>query len=140
MAKQNFPNEVPNINWKIIGKNIQNYRKMQNLRQEDLADRLHLSADTISDYENGYRDLPLNRLLDICSALSVSPDHLLQGTFNDENRSFSDFIQSVRLELEDEISVELKDIFDHIDQDEKTKDQIYRYELERKLAERTPKI
>ncbi len=36
-----------------IAKNIKQYRKKSNLSQQDLADRLHVSRQTVSNWERG---------------------------------------------------------------------------------------
>jgi len=60
-----------------IGENIRNFRKKNNLTQEELADRLGVTYQSVSRWENGatYPDLEL--LPVISELLSVTVDELL---------------------------------------------------------------
>ncbi|MBQ2999284.1 MAG: helix-turn-helix transcriptional regulator [Clostridia bacterium] len=60
-----------------IGENIRNFRKKNNLTQEELADRLGVTYQSVSRWENGatYPDLEL--LPAISELLSVTVDELL---------------------------------------------------------------
>ena len=61
----------------MIGENIRAYRKKHDLTQEELAERLGVTYQSVSRWENGatYPDLEL--LPAIAQALSVTADELL---------------------------------------------------------------
>ena len=60
-----------------IGENIRNFRKKNDLTQEDLADRLGVTYQSVSRWENSttYPDIEL--LPAIAEALSITLDELL---------------------------------------------------------------
>lgn len=59
-----------------VGQRIRNYRKMQNMTLQQLADRIHKSRATVSKYENGEISLDMETLYDISSALEISMGQL----------------------------------------------------------------
>ena len=61
----------------IIGENIRDYRKKNNLTQEQFAERLGVTYQSVSRWENGttYPDLEL--LPAISDLLSITVDELL---------------------------------------------------------------
>ena len=71
-----------------IGENIRNYRKKNDLTQEALADRLGVTYQSISRWENGatYPDLELIPV--IAETLKVTVDELL-GSFPSKARCSS---------------------------------------------------
>lgn len=66
-----------NINFKIIGKRIKYYRKREKLSQMDLAEFADLSVPYISFVETGKKKISLSSLLNIATALHVTPNHIL---------------------------------------------------------------
>ncbi len=66
--------------YKIIGKNIEKYRKSLNLSAEELANRVGLTKKTIRRYETGEIKILSDRLVDIANALYVDPKALYEGT------------------------------------------------------------
>lgn len=79
------------IDWERIGSQIRKYRRREHLRQRDLAARISSTTNTISRLEGGGIGCSLECLLEICNALSVSPDALLFGNFSPESSSFHDY-------------------------------------------------
>ncbi len=67
---------------KTIGKNIAYFRKKNGLTQEELAEKMNITAQAISKWENdiSYPDLPLTQTL--ASLLSCTVDELLNGEVN----------------------------------------------------------
>ena len=59
-----------------IGKNIQKYRKERGLTQKDLAKKLQISNSSVSNWEQGINTPPIDRIIDICNALSISINEL----------------------------------------------------------------
>ena len=65
-----------NMNFK---ENLTQFRKQAGMSQEDLADKLQLTRQTISKWENGLSEPDLATLQQLCTLLQVSPDELLLG-------------------------------------------------------------
>ena len=64
---------------KSIGENIRKYRKANNMRQEDLAEKTELSANYIGMIERGEKLPSLETFINIANALDVSADMLMYG-------------------------------------------------------------
>ena len=62
-----------------IGKHIRKIRKEKNLTQEELAERLHCTRQTISNYENGKSEPDIAHLIEIAGALEVEINDLIYG-------------------------------------------------------------
>ena len=60
-----------------FGERIKNYRKENNLTQDDLAEKLHVSRQSISKWETGNAYPNYSLLLDIAKLLNESVDDLL---------------------------------------------------------------
>ena len=68
-----------------IGKFIQEKRKMQNLTQQDLAEKLLITDRAVSKWECG-KSLPdASIMLELCSILEISVNELLTGEELDMN-------------------------------------------------------
>ncbi|MCK9792099.1 helix-turn-helix transcriptional regulator [Providencia rettgeri] len=63
----------------IIGIKIKNRRKELGLSGANLADKLNLSQQQISRYENGINKIPINHLVDIAEALNCPIEWFFQG-------------------------------------------------------------
>lgn len=64
---------------KEFGNRISMLRKLQNLTQDELAERIHVSKDHISRIERGIRACSLESLIDLAQELHTSTDFLLTG-------------------------------------------------------------
>ena len=64
----------------IFYSTISMLRKLQNLTQDELAERIHVSKDHISRIERGIRACSLESLIDLAQELHTSTDYLLTGT------------------------------------------------------------
>ena len=69
-----------------IGKNIKELRCSRGMTQEELAERLHVTRQTVSNYENGRTRPDIDMLLDIAAALDSDANALLYGTPQMEDR------------------------------------------------------
>lgn len=62
-----------------IGKRIQSRRKQQGLTQEQLADKMNVSIQMISNLERGNKAIRIDNLINLCQILDVSTDYILTG-------------------------------------------------------------
>jgi transcriptional regulator with XRE-family HTH domain len=65
------------MNSKIIGNKIAKYRKIHNLTQDDLAEKLLITPQAVSRWENGHTLPETSILMDLCRFLQISVDELL---------------------------------------------------------------
>ena len=65
------------LNYSEIGKNIRLHRVKKQLKQWELADRVHVSAQHISHIECGTAQVGLPLLVDLANELDTSVDTLL---------------------------------------------------------------
>ncbi len=62
-----------------LNKQIKKYRRMMNLSQEDLAERVYVTRQTISNWETGKSYPDIHSLLLLSSLFNVSLDTLIKG-------------------------------------------------------------
>lgn len=62
----------------IIGKNIKSYREKLNLSQEEIAEFLGVSRELISYYENGRREVQLEKLEKLADLFGIELINLLE--------------------------------------------------------------
>lgn len=62
-----------------IGRRIQLRRKQQGLTQEQLADRMNVSVQMVSNLERGNKAIRIDNLINLCGILDVSTDYILTG-------------------------------------------------------------
>lgn len=84
-----------------IGKNIRELRCDRRLTQEELGERLHVTRQTISNYETGRTRPDIDMLLDIAAALDSDANALLYGTpqMEDRRREYRKFAAALALFL-----------------------------------------
>ncbi len=75
--------------YSVIGRRIKEARLEQNLKQEELADKLNISVAFMSRVERGKSQINLKRLTQIAEILNVSPGYLLTGS----NVSSKDYLK-----------------------------------------------
>lgn len=61
---------------------LKDLREDRDLTQRVLADMLHISQNTYSQYENGVRQLPIEILIRLADYYHVSTDYILELTDN----------------------------------------------------------
>ena len=61
---------------------LKDLREDHDLTQKALAEQLHISQNTYSQYENGVRQLPIEILIALSNIYSVSTDYILGLTAN----------------------------------------------------------
>lgn len=83
------------LDYAAIGKNIRSIRKIRNLSQEQLAEKIWISTTHMSHIETGSTKLSLAVLVDIAEALQVGTDELLSTQPFIEKKDTSDEIRSL---------------------------------------------
>ena len=61
-----------------VGTKIREWRLRRELSQADVARRAGITQASLSNYENGKRDMPLSTLVGVAAALNVSLGDLLE--------------------------------------------------------------
>ena len=59
-----------------LGQNLKQFRKMHEMTQKELADKLGLTKETIYRYENNIQDPPLSNLIRMAKLFGTSLDSL----------------------------------------------------------------
>ena len=69
-----------------IAKNIRLLRTAQNMTQEQLAENLHVTRQTVSNYETGKSQPDIDTIVRLAEALQTDPNTLLYGIPTPPNR------------------------------------------------------
>ena len=85
---------------KNIGTRISKRRKQLNLTQEQVAERMGVSIQMISNLEQGKKAIRPENLIKISSVLDISCDYILTGIVNDNDTNT--FIDRIRLLKEED--------------------------------------
>ena len=70
-----------------MGNRIYDRRKQLRLTQESLAEAAGITPQAVSAAELGKKALRPENIINICSALDISPDYLLLGRISGEDKS-----------------------------------------------------
>ena len=62
-----------------IGKRIQGRRKQMGLTQEQLADKMDVSIQMVSNLERGNKSIRIENLIKLSEILNISTDYILMG-------------------------------------------------------------
>lgn len=62
-----------------VGKNIKHYRNVLSLSQDDLANKVYVSRQTISNWENDKSYPDIHSLMLLCTIFGISLDQLIKG-------------------------------------------------------------
>ena len=65
---------------KQIGERIGKRRKLMSLTQEQLAEKMDVSVQMISNLERGMKAIRIDNLVKLCRILNVTTDYILTGT------------------------------------------------------------
>lgn len=68
-----------------IGKRIQGRRKQMGLTQEQLADKMDVSIQMVSNLERGNKSIRIENLIKLSEILNISTDYILTGKENIED-------------------------------------------------------
>jgi len=70
------------IDFRKVGRKISSCRKRKNLSQDELAERMYVSRQLVSKWENGTGIPKIDHIIDLCEILDVNFEELL--CLNDE--------------------------------------------------------
>lgn len=70
-----------------FGENIQFYRKKENMTQEELAEKMNVSRQTVSKWESDASFPETDKILQLCSLFSCNMDTLMRGNAEDSTVS-----------------------------------------------------
>lgn len=73
-----------------FGKNLQILRKMTNMTQEELAEKMAVSRQTVSKWELGSILPEIEKLIELCELFNCSVDQILRGTMDFSHEAYSD--------------------------------------------------
>lgn len=100
-----------NVNFKLIGKRIQEVRKQQEMTQAELAALTDMSDSYISYIETAKKQASLESLVRISNALGITVDELLSG---DQLHNPTDYQTDIDLLMEDCSLLERRFIYELI--------------------------
>lgn len=72
-------NQLKSLDFQEMGRRIRAKREFLNMTREELAERIDVSSQFISDIEYGHKGLSIRRLYMLCQVLDVSADYVLAG-------------------------------------------------------------
>lgn len=72
------------LDYAVIGKRIQSLRQKKHFTQEYIAEKAGISIPHLSRIENGSGKPSLQTLVNICNALAVTLDEIMQDNINAE--------------------------------------------------------
>lgn len=88
-----------------IGNKLYELRKDHNLSQEEVAEKLNVTRQTISKWETNQSMPDLDKIVPICELYGISSDTLLKGTTKIEQKEVSRSDNSIRKEKAKIISI-----------------------------------
>ncbi len=81
-VKREEVNDLNNKN-SIFGNKIAIYRKMKKLTQEQLAEKLNVTSQAISKWENGKSFPKMKNIINICYELEIDNKDIVEILFNE---------------------------------------------------------
>lgn len=73
-----------------LGRRVKELRKQQHLTQEELAEKLNMSASFLGHIERGTRIASLETLVKLCIVLDTDPNYLLAASTGSLTRHIPD--------------------------------------------------
>ena len=75
-------NTNTNMNYTDLGERVRLLRRQKKLTQEELAERLGISASFLGHIERGTRVASLETLVTMCNTLQVTPEYFLSASLH----------------------------------------------------------
>ena len=82
-----------------LGKNLYNLRKNKNLSQEEVAEKLNVTRQTISKWETNESKPDFDKILPICELFNITTEELLIG-INTEKKELNETINNKNTDSE----------------------------------------
>lgn len=73
-----------------IGQRIMNYRKAKNLSQEEVAEKLNVTRQTISKWETNLSTPDFDKIIPLCELFEISSEELLRGKVETKKENIND--------------------------------------------------
>lgn len=89
----------------FVGEQIKKWRLVRNMNQEELAERLNTTKQTVSRYEKGERKANQDVLFDLAKILNVSINEFFPKLENDSNNK----IKTLAAHIDDDVTEEEMD-------------------------------
>jgi transcriptional regulator with XRE-family HTH domain len=70
-----------------LSENLQNLRKIKNMSQEELAEKLNVSRQAVSKWESGNGYPETEKIISICEIFDCSMDQLVKGKISNDIKS-----------------------------------------------------
>lgn len=70
-----------------LSENLQNLRKIKNMSQEELAEKLNVSRQAVSKWESGNGYPETEKIISICEIFNCSMDQLVKGKISNDIKS-----------------------------------------------------
>lgn len=83
------------MNPKETGKRIQLLRKQKGLSQEELADKLNVSSNTVAKIECGLRRPSVDFIVDLVNFFDTTVDYIVLGEEIEKERDYDLLIQEI---------------------------------------------
>ena len=90
----------------FLGENIQTIRKHRGMKQQELADKIGINMQSLSEIERGVNYPTFDTLEKIMDVLGVTPNELLSGEWKYVNQAEKEVCQFLR--IEERLNAELK--------------------------------
>lgn len=88
------------MNENVFGENLQFYRKQKNITQEQLAEQMDVSRQTISKWESGTSYPEMEKILQLCDLFSCDMDLLLRKNAKElevvDNQGYDAYMEKYR--------------------------------------------
>ena len=96
------------MDYKDLGNRVRTVRRQQSFTQEQLAEKVGISASFLGHIERGTRKASLDTVVKLCNALEVSPSLLLQDSLDSDllgerNQALSDGQRKLLREISNRI-------------------------------------
>jgi len=73
-----------------IGEKLFELRKSKNLTQDDVAEKLNITRQTVSKWETNQSTPDFDKIVPLCELFEISTDELLKGEKKEENNKIQE--------------------------------------------------
>ena len=87
-----------------LGENLFNLRKKKNLSQEEVAEKLNVTRQTISKWETGESKPDFDKIVPICNLFEITTEELLSGKQAEKKENIKETISNINNKEKQEIT------------------------------------